>query len=139
MRRHLRVFAFVSAAPALLLCAHTPIPRSIGSNDIGGEGASALSAVLKETKITTLGCAPYCSISCQRPLTLLFPLGSLANNQLCGLDHRGRGTYTTEGITKLCEALKGSAVTSLECAARPERLIFCQRPLTLHTPLLCQC
>jgi len=27
------------------------------------------------------------------------------------------GTYTTEGITKLCEALKGSAVTSLKCAA----------------------
>ena len=44
-------------------------------------------------------------------------LGSLADNQLCGLDWDGDGTYTTEGITKLCEALKGSAVTSLECAA----------------------
>ena len=44
----------------------------------------------------------------------------MANNQLCGLDHRGHGTYTTEGITKLCEALKGSAVTSLECAAAPK-------------------
>ena len=44
-------------------------------------------------------------------------LGSLANNQLCGLDYKGNGTYTTKGITKLCEALKGSAVTSLECAA----------------------
>ena len=49
-------------------------------------------------------------------------LGSLANNQLCGLDHRGRGTYTTEGITKLCEGLKGSAVTSLGCAAAPKRV-----------------
>merc|ERR1719424_2777585 len=38
----------------------------------------------------------------------------LANNQLCGLDQFGEGTYTTEGITKLCEALKGSAVTSLD-------------------------
>ena len=47
-------------------------------------------------------------------------LGSLAGNQLCGLDWRGDGTYTTEGITKLCEALKGSAVTSLECAAPPK-------------------
>ena len=47
-------------------------------------------------------------------------LGSLAENQLCGLDDLGRGTYTTEGITKLCEALKGSAVTSLECAAAPK-------------------
>jgi len=56
-------------------------------------------------------------------------LGSLANNKLCVLDHRGVRTYTAEGITKLCEGLKGSAVTSLECAARPERLIFCQRPI----------
>ena len=44
-------------------------------------------------------------------------LGSLAGNQLCGLDYDGNGTYTTEGITKLCEGLKGSALTSLECAS----------------------
>jgi hypothetical protein len=31
----------------------------------------------------------------------------------------GHGTYTAKGITKLCEALKGSAVTSLKCAAAP--------------------
>ena len=53
---------------------------------------------------------------------------SLANNQLCGLceDVHGSihgeahlsGTYTVEGITKLCEGLKGSAVTSLKCATR---------------------
>ena len=46
-------------------------------------------------------------------------LGSLVENQLCGLDRNDRGTYTAEGITKLCEALKGSAVTSLKCAAAP--------------------
>ena len=40
-------------------------------------------------------------------------------NQLCGLDYMGCGTYTTEGITKLCEGVKGTAVTSLECAAAP--------------------
>ena len=34
-----------------------PIPRSIGSNFIGYEGASALAAVLKETQITNLKCA----------------------------------------------------------------------------------
>ena len=45
-------------------------------------------------------------------------LGSLANNQLCGVDRLyGDGIYTTKGITKLCEGLKGSAVTSLKCAA----------------------
>ena len=44
-------------------------------------------------------------------------LGSLANTQLCGLNQDGQGTHTTAGITKLCEGLKGSAVTSLRCAA----------------------
>ena len=48
-------------------------------------------------------------------------IGSLANNSICGVttDFMGtqQGTYTAEGITKLCEGLKGSAVTSLECAA----------------------
>ena len=34
----------------------------------------------------------------------------MAKNQLCGLDWFGKGTYTAEIITKLCEALKGSAV-----------------------------
>ena len=47
----------------------------------------------------------------------------MANNQLYGLyeDDYGaiQGTYTTEGIHKLCEGLKGSAVTSLKCAAAP--------------------
>ena len=62
-------------------------------------------------------------------------LGSLANNQLCGINWQGKGTYTAEGITKLCEGLKGSAVTSLKCAAAPKCLLSCQRPLTLLLPL----
>ena len=53
------------------------------------------------------------------PIDTPLSLGSLADNQLCGLDYDGNGTYTTEGIVKLCEGLKGSAVTSLECAAAP--------------------
>ena len=55
-------------------------------------------------------------------------IGSLANNSICGVttDFMGRqqGTYTAEGITKLCEALKGSAVTSLKCASAPS-VRFC--------------
>ena len=52
-----------------------------------------------------------------------FP-GSLANNTLCGVFKAPRsvsiwGTYTAEGIAKLCEGLKGSAVTSLKCAGTP--------------------
>ena len=47
------------------------------------------------------------------------------NNQMCGLNYRGEGTYNAEGITKLCEALKESAVTSLKCATRPKSVCFC--------------
>ena len=43
----------------------------------------------------------------------------LGYNELCGLVEYGEGTYTTEGVTKLCEGLRGSAITSLECAAAP--------------------
>ena len=44
----------------------------------------------------------------------------MVDNILCGLDWKGGGTYTTEGITTLCEGLKGSAITSLKCAAAPQ-------------------
>ena len=60
-------------------------------------------------------------------------LGSLDDNQLCGLDDEVNGTYTAKGISKLCEGLKGSAVTSLRCAATPKCLLLCQRPLTQLT------
>ena len=43
----------------------------------------------------------------------------MAKNALCGVNEHGKGIYTTEGITKMCEGLKGSAVTSLKCAAAP--------------------
>jgi len=43
----------------------------------------------------------------------------LTGNELCGLDRDGNGTYTAEGIAKLCEGLKGSTVTSLECVTAP--------------------
>ena len=58
-------------------------------------------------------------------------------NELCGINFfTGNGTYTTEGIMKLCEGLKGSAVTSLKCAAALECSLSCQHPLTLsqHPP-----
>ena len=38
---------------------------------------------------------------------------SLSENMICGVNINGHGDYTTEGITALCEGLKGSAVTSL--------------------------
>ena len=43
--------------------------------------------------------------------------GSLDFNQLCGISPvNGQGTYTAEGINKLCESLKTSSITSLRCA-----------------------
>ena len=69
-------------------------------------------------------------------MTLLLSHGSLACNELCGLDYQGCGIYTTEGINKLCEALKGSAVTSLECASAPVSAFL---SMPIDTRLLSHC
>ena len=45
-------FAFLSAPVDTRLL--VPIPCSLGFNNIGDDGASALAAVIKETKITNL-------------------------------------------------------------------------------------
>ena len=54
------------------------------------------------------------------------------NNALCGLyyDDDGDiyGTYTAEGITALCDGLKGSAITSLRCAVTPRLFAFMSAP-----------
>ena len=39
------------------LCFHPALSRRLEGNNIGAEGASALAAVLKETKIAELKCA----------------------------------------------------------------------------------
>ena len=55
------------------LCFHPALSRRLEGNNIGAEGASALAAVLKETKIAELKCAwrrpSVCLLSCQRPLS----------------------------------------------------------------------
>ena len=53
----------------------------------------------------------------------------MAGNLLCGIDEYGRGTYTTEGITKLCEGLKESNVTSLGCAPPYEVVALVSTPI----------
>ena len=53
---------------------------------------------------------------CSAPAEHFSSARSIAGNRLCGVWNEGgwqKGTYTTEGITALCEGLKGSAVTSL--------------------------
>ena len=50
-------------------------------------------------------------------------LGSLANNMLCGIDYRGEGEFTAEGINTLCDALKSTTtLTSLKYASQLESL-----------------
>ena len=101
-------------------------------------GLLKLVEILPQTKIESLECAAapivfaFVSAPADSPPPTLC-IGSLAGNAICGLttDYRGgHGEYTAEGITKLCEGLKGSAVTSLKCAATPKCLLLCQRALT---------
>ena len=77
---------------------------------------------------------------CQRPLTLCaaFTASRLGGNSIGGYyNDDGEFVSKTDGIIALCEGLKGSAVTSLECAAAPKCLPFCQRPLTRLSTRLC--
>ena len=83
-----------------------PIPCSLGYNNIGVEGASALAAILKETKITTLECAAApakCLLSCQRPLTLL---NTSLHSRARSLRHNQLGP---EGGAALAEGIKGNS------------------------------
>ena len=76
---------------------------------------------------------PECSLACQCPLTLCaaFTASRLGANSINGYYNHGEFVSNTDGIIALCEGLKESAMTSLECAAAPKCLPFCQRPLTL--------
>ena len=92
-----------------------------GSGTYTSEGITKLCEALKGSAVTSLRCVTAHRVFAfvSAPIDTPPSLGSLGGNELCGINFRGRGTYTTEGITKLCEALKGSAVTSLKCAATP--------------------
>jgi NLR family CARD domain-containing protein 3 len=64
--------------------------RSLSRNHLGAEGAAAL--------------APALAVN--GGLTSL----NLSDNQLCGLDMWGNGTYTAEGITAIADALRVNGV-----------------------------
>ena len=98
-------------------------------------GITKLCKGLKGSSVTSLRCAlgRACSPFCQCPLTLCaaFTASRLRGNSIGGYYNDDREFVSnTDGIIALCEGLKGSAVTSLECAAAPKCLPFCQRPLT---------
>ena len=49
---------------------------------------------------------------------------SLDDNELCGLDEHGEGTYTTEGIVAIVEMLKvNTTLQSIRCVAHAQFLI----------------
>ena len=113
--------------------------KPVETIDLSGKGLTAKSAIFIASCIQENGvlkklkCAnsPHVLAFVSAPIDTTSFLGSLSGNELCGINFfTGNGTYTTEGITKLCEGLKGSAVTSLKCAAAPECSLPCQRPLT---------
>ena len=69
----------------------------------------------------TVPCRPQkCSAPADTCGSVVLVARSLSDNEICGVFKYVGGTYTTEGITALCEGLKGSAVTSLECALLPQ-------------------
>ena len=65
-----------------------------------------------------------------------FPLARRLAGNMIGGHYEGKYTFvnTTESITELCEGLKGSAVTSLECAASPNLHAGCTLPARSVSP-----
>ena len=105
------MFAFVSAPVDTL--ALSPSPSSLGSlygNSIGDEGASALAAVLKETKITNLKCA-----AAQAFAFVSAPIDTLSTRLRSHARSLQSNCLGPEGGTALAEGLKGnSTLQSLE-------------------------
>ena len=105
-----------------------PLARSLESNRIGDEGASALAAILKETMISNLKCAaaPECSLSCQRPLTCLHSHRSHPAPRSHSFYNNGIGA---KGASALAAILKETQITDLKCAA-PPAFAFMSMPIS---------
>ena len=92
-------------------------------NELKAEGAKHLSEGLKANK--ALISLEYAALHPKSlvlsaaydtywPLTVDFSrvIRRLDNNELCGLNFMGTGTYTAEGIIKICEMLKVNTTLS---------------------------
>ena len=91
-------------------------------------GVNALCEMLKvNTTLQSIKCASQTQFLASLNSSLLGPVNatlsvllSLSNNQLCGVNRDGYGTYTAEGITQVAEALKvNKTLQSIEYAAEP--------------------
>ena len=69
---------------------------------------------------------PKCSLSCQRPLTRLLS-DTIPAPPLIRSLYRNR--IGDEGALALAAILEETQIQELECAASPERSLFCQRPI----------
>ena len=67
----------------------------------------------------------------------MFTVSRLFENNICGHWDHGKFVVTTEGIIALCEGLKGSAVTSLGCAAATPKSLSVPLTSLLSHHLLC--
>ena len=88
----------------------------LSSNELKDEGVSAVCEAIqsnKETKLASLnftynaiGPVGANSVAAMVSVTGALTSLDLSNNQLCSLDYLGRGTFTTEGITAIADALR---------------------------------
>jgi len=88
----------------------------LSNNDLKDESVSAVCEAIqsnKETKLASLnmgknrfGPVGAKSVAAMVAVTGVLTSLDLSFNQLCGLDYRGRGTYTAEGITAIADAMR---------------------------------
>ena len=105
-----------------------PLARSLGVNGIRDEGVTAIAAVLKETKITTLECAAapeevFARVSAPIDTPTLSPFPIPLPRSLWG---NGIGA---EGVSALGAILNETKITELKCAPVPEVFAFVSAPI----------
>ena len=90
---------------------------SLFDNGIGDEGACALAAVLKETRISKLKCAAAPSVRfCSAPIDTPGLSCTAPTSSACSLWSNNIGA---KGASALAAILKGTQIQELECAAAP--------------------
>ena len=98
---------------------------SIDGNHVGDKGVGAICEAIqsnKETKLASLdmsgnriGQVGAKSVASMVAVTGRLTSLNLSDNQLCGLDRHGRGTYTAEGIAAIADTLRvNGGLTALD-------------------------
>jgi Ran GTPase-activating protein (RanGAP) involved in mRNA processing and transport len=106
----------------------------LSCNDLNDEGVSAVCEAIqsnKETKLASLnmgfnsiGPVGAKSVAAMVAVTGALTSLDLSNNQLCGLDRFGLGTFTAEGITAIADALRVNGSLTQVLAFCPRRDAF---------------